>query len=91
MNSQSCEIHNVGIVGFPFMSLGEKNHFNAMPMGRSKLYYKEEGGSSPMSKLCECTKQICDPKLIPFSLTTCIVLLVQMTCLWSVFELGTSS
>jgi hypothetical protein len=56
MSSQSCEIHNVVIVGLPFISLRKNNHFNVVPMGRSKLYYKEEGGSFPMSKLCECNE-----------------------------------
>jgi hypothetical protein len=43
------------------MSLGKNNHFNVVPMRRSQLYYKEEGGSSPMSKLCECNESKTNP------------------------------
>jgi hypothetical protein len=35
------------ISGFPFGSLGTKNHLDVAPVERCKVYYKGEGGGFP--------------------------------------------
>jgi hypothetical protein len=66
MNLQSCETNN----------LGQKYHFNAIFMARSKVYHKEKGGGllpslGHVKRMS--SREVYDPKLLPFLLITSII------------------
>ncbi len=42
MNPQNYGIHKMGISRLPLESPRTKNHFNVIPMARSKVYYEGE-------------------------------------------------
>jgi len=73
---QNCEICNLGILGLPFRGPRHFSHFNVVFPTWLIIHYKEEeGGLLPSLGHVNVLnpKQVHDPKLTPFPLTSCIV------------------
>jgi hypothetical protein len=74
MNLQSYESHNLTILGFLSENPMSNNHFNVIPIARSKVYYKEESGGSQVQVFDNNdSKSSLWPNLAPFALPNYIV------------------
>jgi hypothetical protein len=79
MNTQNYGTHNLRILRLLLRIIKKKNHFNVILMVRFRINYKEEGGGllqilSHVNVMS--SKQVYNPKLVPFWLTTYIFWLV---------------
>jgi len=65
-------------------SLRKNRHFNVVPTKKSKIYYKEEGGglfTNPCHVNVMNPKQVHDPKLVPFALSSlCTIFVNESSC-----------